>query len=122
MTYQPVHMKTNIKEVNMRRNYYLTCTLNYLNRDHTTNNNGSTNETSKVISAQSHIKEENYEALRQFLGWLPEETVRKTFECTTQLAMGSYATLPFRQHFKSRTPQLNVPRIAETFATDTLFF
>ena len=47
--------------------------------------------------------------------------VKKTFDCTTQLAMGSFATLTFRQHFKSRTPQLNVPRIAETFATDTLF-
>ena len=47
--------------------------------------------------------------------------VKRTFYCTTQLAMGSFATLPLRRHFKSRTPQLNIPRIAETFATDMLF-
>eukprot|EP00957_Ditylum_brightwellii_P035168 2666262-Ditylum_brightwellii.AAC.1 len=41
--------------------------------------------------------------------------------CTTQLAMGSLIQLPFRQHQKSRTPQLDVPRLAETVATDTLF-
>ena len=29
--------------------------------------------------------------------------------------------LPFRQHHKSQTPQLNVPRLTETFATNTLF-
>ena len=70
---------------------------------------------------QTHIKKENYEELRPFLGWLPQETVKETFDCSTHLAMGYFATLPFRRHFKSRTPQLNVPRIAETFATDTLF-
>ena len=35
--------------------------------------------------------------------------------------MGSNILLPFRQYFKSRTPQLNVLRIAETFAMDMLF-
>eukprot|EP00957_Ditylum_brightwellii_P111653 8516645-Ditylum_brightwellii.AAC.1 len=35
--------------------------------------------------------------------------------------MGSLIQLPFRQHHKSRTPQMNAPRLAETFATDTLF-
>ena len=55
------------------------------------------------------------------LGWLPLETIRRTFDCTTQLAMGSTTSLPFRQHRKSQTPQLNVPRLAETFSTDTMF-
>ena len=87
MTHQPVDMRTNIEGVNMGCNDYLKCTLNYLNKSHTTDSNSSTNETSKVISVQSHIKEENYEALRQFLRWLPEETVRKTFGCNTQLAL-----------------------------------
>eukprot|EP00957_Ditylum_brightwellii_P078212 5946790-Ditylum_brightwellii.AAC.1 len=35
--------------------------------------------------------------------------------------MGSLIQLPFRQYHKSRTPQLNVPRLAKTFATNTLF-
>eukprot|EP00957_Ditylum_brightwellii_P015994 1204976-Ditylum_brightwellii.AAC.1 len=35
--------------------------------------------------------------------------------------MGSMKYLPFRQHNKSRTPQLNIPRLSETFDTDTLF-
>eukprot|EP00957_Ditylum_brightwellii_P117733 8981827-Ditylum_brightwellii.AAC.1 len=35
--------------------------------------------------------------------------------------MGSLIHLPFRQHHKSRTPQLNVPRLAEIFETDILF-
>ena len=55
------------------------------------------------------------------LGWFPLETVRRTFNCTTQLAMGSVMRLPFCQHHKSCTPQLNVPRLAETFSKDTMF-
>eukprot|EP00957_Ditylum_brightwellii_P004769 363402-Ditylum_brightwellii.AAC.1 len=35
--------------------------------------------------------------------------------------MGFLLSLPFRQHHKSRAPQLNVPCLAETFATDTFF-
>eukprot|EP00957_Ditylum_brightwellii_P113036 8619420-Ditylum_brightwellii.AAC.1 len=35
--------------------------------------------------------------------------------------MGSLIQLPFRQHHKSRTPQLNMPTLAKTLATDTLF-
>eukprot|EP00957_Ditylum_brightwellii_P142573 10862035-Ditylum_brightwellii.AAC.1 len=46
--------------------------------------------------------------MRSMLGWLPLEVVKHTFECTTH-------------YHKSRTPQHNVPRLAETFATDTLF-
>eukprot|EP00957_Ditylum_brightwellii_P057820 4384883-Ditylum_brightwellii.AAC.1 len=35
--------------------------------------------------------------------------------------MGYLTRLHFKQHHKSRTPQLNDPRFAETFATGTLF-
>lgn len=63
----------------------------------------------------------DYEKYRPCLGWLPLETVRRTFECTTQLAMNIPFRLPMRQHFKSRTPQLNRRRLAEVFATDTFF-
>eukprot|EP00957_Ditylum_brightwellii_P004994 379704-Ditylum_brightwellii.AAC.1 len=75
----------------------------------------------KVVSSSTAIKEHDYETLRTYLGWLPLDVVKCTFACTTQLAMGSLLSLPFRQHHKSRTQLLNVPHLAETFATDTLF-
>eukprot|EP00957_Ditylum_brightwellii_P069645 5289358-Ditylum_brightwellii.AAC.1 len=75
----------------------------------------------KVTSASTAIKEHDYEKLQTLLGWLPLEVVKRTLGCTTQLAMGSLIKLPFRQHHKSRTQQLNVPRLVKTFATNTLF-
>eukprot|EP00957_Ditylum_brightwellii_P162747 12393339-Ditylum_brightwellii.AAC.1 len=75
----------------------------------------------KVTSASAAIKEHDYKKLWMLLEWIPLEVVKRTLGCTTQLAMGFLIHLPFRQHYKSRTPQLNVPRLAETFATDTLF-
>ena len=35
--------------------------------------------------------------------------------------MKSLIQIPFQQHHKSWTPQLNVPRLQETYATNTLF-
>eukprot|EP00957_Ditylum_brightwellii_P166715 12691138-Ditylum_brightwellii.AAC.1 len=75
----------------------------------------------RTVSPKIDKKKPDYEKMRPMLGWLPLEVVKHTFECTTQLAMGSMLCLPFQQHHRSRTPQLNVPRLAETFATDTLF-
>ena len=74
-----------------------------------------------ILLAKSKVKPVDYEKMRSLLGWLPLEVVKRTFECTTQLAMGSLLSIPFQQHQKTRTPQLNVPRLVETFATDTLF-
>eukprot|EP00957_Ditylum_brightwellii_P118326 9024842-Ditylum_brightwellii.AAC.1 len=75
----------------------------------------------KATSVSTAIKEHDYEKLWMLLGWLSLEVVKRTLGCTTQLAMGSLVQLPFRQHHKSRTAQLNVPILEETFATDTLF-
>eukprot|EP00957_Ditylum_brightwellii_P185725 14139999-Ditylum_brightwellii.AAC.1 len=61
----------------------------------------------KATSASTAIKEYDYEKLRTLMGWLPLEVVKRTLGCTTQLAMGSLIQLPFRQHHKSRTSQLN---------------
>jgi hypothetical protein len=72
----------------------------------------------KATSASTAIKEHDYEILWTLLGWLPLEVVKRTLGCTTQLAMGSLTHLPFRWHHKSRPPPLNVPRLAEIFATD----
>eukprot|EP00957_Ditylum_brightwellii_P191259 14562854-Ditylum_brightwellii.AAC.1 len=75
----------------------------------------------KATLASTAIKEHDNEKLQTLLGWLPLDVVKTTLGCTTQLAMGSLIHLPFRQHYKSRTPQLNIPRVAEIFLIDTLF-
>eukprot|EP00957_Ditylum_brightwellii_P150177 11436143-Ditylum_brightwellii.AAC.1 len=75
----------------------------------------------KATSASTAIKEHDHEKLRTLLGWLPLEAVKKTLGHTTQFAMSFLIHLPFEQHHKSSTPQLNVPRLAETFAMDTSF-
>eukprot|EP00957_Ditylum_brightwellii_P203612 15335430-Ditylum_brightwellii.AAC.3 len=61
----------------------------------------------KAISASTAIKEHDYEKLRTLLEWLPLKVVKQTLGCTIQLAMGFQVYVPFRQHHKSRTPQLN---------------
>ena len=58
---------------------------------------------------------------RRLLGWLPVETIRKTFEATTQLGKELPMRFPLRHHRKARNPALNVQRRQEGYATDTLF-
>ena len=48
------------------------------------------------------------------------DTIKKTFENTTQYARNFYK-LPLRRHFKSRFPALNVKRRNEAVATDTIW-
>jgi hypothetical protein len=55
-----------------------------------------------------------------FLGWKPVEVIKKTFEATTQWATSTF-TAPMKQHYKSRFPFFNRPRIREMFCTDTWF-
>jgi hypothetical protein len=61
-----------------------------------------------------------YDKLRPYLGYIPVERVKKTFENTTQWYRAS-TRLPFRHHFKSRFPAANVRRLNEMVATDTFF-
>eukprot|EP00957_Ditylum_brightwellii_P005968 451972-Ditylum_brightwellii.AAC.1 len=75
----------------------------------------------RTVSPKTDKRKPDYKKMRPMLGWLPFEVVKHTFEYTTQLAMGSMLCLPFQQHHKSRTLQLNHPRLAENFATDMLF-
>ena len=63
----------------------------------------------------------DYEQFRSKLGWIPLETVKATFAATTQLAMNVPLCFPLCQHVRSCFPQLNWHRLAETFATDTMF-
>jgi len=93
--------------------------------ENTSNNNtgntedNHTNTTS--VKAKTKKKKRDYNQYRPKFAWLPLEVVKQTFECTTQLAMESLLQIPFRKHHKTRTPQLNVPRLAEVFATNTIF-
>ena len=58
--------------------------------------------------------------LQPCLAWLPLDIVKKTLECTTQLAQW-HSRLPMRRHWKARFPWLNVTRLSEAVATDTFF-
>ncbi|KAL7580569.1 hypothetical protein ACA910_003691 [Epithemia clementina (nom. ined.)] len=73
------------------------------------------------ISKHDFIKEPpNYRALRPYFGWVNEDTIKATFEQTTQ--WGAQITrFPMRKHLKSRFPALNIPRREEAVATDTIF-
>jgi len=75
------------------------------------------------IAAHGHftqVKEPNYEALRACFAWAPLDVIKKTFAVTTQYARNVYC-LPFRKHFKSCFPALNVHRCQEPVATDTVY-
>jgi len=75
----------------------------------------------KQVKKMIRTSPPNYEQLRSKLVWLPVETVKRTFEATTQYAVTLPVRYPLRRHLKSRFPQLHPRRLAETFATDTFF-
>ena len=60
----------------------------------------------------------DFELLRPYFGWIPAARVKATLANTTQFykAENRY---PIRQHFKSRFPAANVPRLPGTVASDT---
>lgn len=64
--------------------------------------------------------EQDLEAIRPCLGYAPLKVIKFTLENTTQYARNS-VRLPFRNHYKSRFPALNVRRRNEPVATDTLW-
>ena len=76
---------------------------------------------SKTEKRAATIKDPDYELYRPRLGWLPLPTIKKTFENTAQMYMHVPYFHPFRKHIKSRAPQLNVQRLAETYSTNTGF-
>ena len=54
------------------------------------------------------------------LAFLPLDTIKRTLECTTQLAKW-HTRVPLQRHWKPRFPRLNVHRLMEPVATDTFF-
>jgi len=78
-------------------------------------------QVAKVKTPRNKPVTRDYEKYRRLLGWIPLETVRRTFEATTQLAKELPLRFPLRRHLKSRNPALNRNRLHEGYATDTLF-
>ena len=65
--------------------------------------------------------EPNYDALRPYLGYINEKTVKNTLKNTTQYARQEHSNTYLKKHYKSRFPALNVKRRNEAVATDTVF-
>ena len=78
------------------------------------------NNVSSVSLASTKPAPRNWEALRPMFGWKSQDLIKKTFDCTTQLAK-NVVRLPLHQHFNARDPSLNVRRIWEVMATDSFF-
>jgi hypothetical protein len=67
-----------------------------------------------------HNVKPNFELLRPLFGWAPSDTIKRTFDVTTQYARGRVSDT-LKQHWRSRFPACNVKRRNEPVATDTVF-
>ena len=67
-----------------------------------------------------HFPSVDPESLKPYFAWRPTQYIKKTLECTTQLAK-SHVRYPMRRHFKARNPFSNVHRLAETVYTDPIY-
>jgi len=65
-------------------------------------------------------KEKDYQALCPLFGWLPTDTIKRTFEATTQYACIPMSTI-LKKHFPPPNPALNVQCWNEPVATDTVY-
>jgi hypothetical protein len=65
-------------------------------------------------------KDPDYANYRPNFCWLPTDTIKKTFETTTQYARIPMSTF-LRKHYKAPNPALNVARRSEAIATDTVY-
>ena len=78
-----------------------------------------------INRATRNHKQIDFEKLRKFFLYKPIETIKKTFDVTTQFAETVWFNtprLPLRRHCKSRVPFMNVRHLTEGFATDIIFF
>ena len=65
-------------------------------------------------------KHPDFALLRPFFAWAPADAIKRTFDVTTRWARASNQ-VPFRKHFKSRFPALNIHRRRKPVATDTIY-
>jgi hypothetical protein len=59
--------------------------------------------------------------MRPLFGWLPTETIKKTFLNTTMQYVRTPMGTKLKKHYKSQYPALNVPRCNDPVATDTVY-
>ena len=84
----------------------------------------TTRATQHVIKSNQHVVNNDtpdYERFRPYFGWVNVDTVQKTMEQSTQWGVCIPNTFPMKKHLKSRNPALNIPRIHESVATNTVF-
>ena len=62
----------------------------------------------------------DYNELKPYFDWVNADTIKKTFENSTQWAV-TFTRFPMRKHFKSRFPAFNIPHRNEAVAADTIF-
>ena len=77
---------------------------------------------STLHANRHHVKSEtpDYEKYRPYFGWVNTDTIRDTFNHTTQWGV-SVSKCPLKRHLKSMNPALNVPRRHEVVVTDTVY-
>ena len=63
----------------------------------------------------------DYEKFKPYFGWVNVDTVQKTMEQSTQWGVSLPNTFLMKKHLKSRNHALNIPRMHEPVATDTVF-
>ena len=62
----------------------------------------------------------DYEKQRPLFGWLPVDTIKRTYDLTTQYGRIPMSTI-LKKRYKAPNPALNVYRRDESVATDTFF-
>ena len=73
-----------------------------------------------ALSILSKKHDQQPTTIDSYIGWVNADTVKKTFESSSQWAVTS-TRFPMRKHFKSRFPPINKPHRNEAVATDTIF-
>ncbi|KAG7336583.1 reverse transcriptase RNA-dependent DNA polymerase [Nitzschia inconspicua] len=83
----------------------------------------SINETSPLVAPSTPRMSSNstpdFEKLRPMFGWISIETIKRTFQHTTQLARTTTGTL-LKKVYRSQNPALNVIQRGEPVATDVV--
>lgn len=62
----------------------------------------------------------DFNEIRRFLIWKPEDVIKNTFDKTTQHSKFS-VIMTMKGHYKSRFPALRVSRLDEIYASDTWY-
>ena len=76
-----------------------------------------------TVSIKKHDQQPtniDYDKLKPYFGWVNAETIKNTFENSTQWAVIS-TRFQMRKHFKSRFLAFNIPCRNEAVSTDTIY-